>query len=845
VKDEGWKLPCLSSLRSFITLLFFFIFPMRPRWRKIFLDLFENPTRTLLVVFSIAVGVFSIGVIAGAYVIIENDMSASYAANKPANIELRMENFDRDFISTVENAPGIADVEARRVFNIRARHVDSQNWTALDIVAIDDFDENKLNLLTPMEGLTRPARREIVIEREVLKEIDVRVGDELVFQLPDGSEKTLKVVGIVQDPTTGADDFLAPPFAYVTMDTLPTLRQPDLFNRIYATVEGDGNDAEHIRKVTADLKDRIEKSGVSVGRSRSALANQHPLASTVNAILGILLALGVLIVFLSSSLIANTLAALLNQHLRHIGVMKLVGGRDKQVFAMYLVLILSFGLLALALAVPFGGIGAYALAEFIASQLSFNLLEYRIVPLAFVIQIVVGILVPLVAGFGPVINGSRISVMDAISGEISAEKVVEQRRDTGGKSQPGQKRVGLFERFENWVNLALLRRGIHLPRPLLISLRNTFRRKGRLALTLFTLTMGGAIFVGVFNVRTTLFSYMDNVGRYFVADVTLDFSEPYRLSEIEKVARQVPGVVDVEGWAFAVVEVLYPDGMVAENLTVLAPPADSAMVDARPVAGRWVQAGDTKAIAITEGILRSFPSLKPGDTLDVKVRGSQERWQVVGFFKFIDREGLIAYGTYEYFSRETNLANRSVSFRVVTERHDEPYQREMSERLDKHFRDAGYQLRSAQPGLSMLKNATESLDILVIFLLIMALLTAVVGAMGLTGTMGMNVLERTREIGIMRAVGATDSEIMRMVIVEGMVIGLISWVLGLVLSVPITYGLSLIVSLAVFETPIQVVFTPVGYLIWLGLVVVLSVLASVLPARNAARLTIREVLAYE
>ncbi len=810
---------------------------MRPRWRKVFLDLFENPTRTLLVVFSIAVGVFSIGVIAGAYVIIENDMSASYAANKPANIELRMEDFDRDFLSTVENAPGVADVEGRRVFNIRARHADSQNWTTLDIVAIDDFDENKLNLLTPMEGLSKPARREIVIEREVLKEINVRVGEELVFQLPDGSEKTLKVVGIVQDPTTGADDFLAPPFAYVTMDTLPTLRQPDLFNRVYATVEGDGNDAEYIRKVTADLKDRIEKSGVGVRRTRTALASQHPLASTVNAILGILLALGVLIVFLSSSLIANTLAALLNQHLRHIGVIKLVGGRDKQVFAMYLILILSFGLLALALAVPFGGIGAYALAEFIASQLSFNLLGYRIVPLAFIIQIVVGILVPLVAGFGPVINGSRISVLDAISGEIA--------HDTAGKSQPGKKRETLFERFENWVNAALLRRGIHLPRPLLISLRNTFRRKSRLALTLFTLTMGGAIFVGVFNVRTTLFDYMDNVGRYFVADVTLDFSQPYRLSEVEKLARQVPGVVEVEGWAFAVAEILYPDGTVAENLTVLAPPSDSVMVDAQPVSGRWVQAGDTRSIAITEGILRSFPNLKPGDYLDVKVRGSEDRWQVVGFFKFIDREGLIAYGTYEYFSRETNLANRSVSFRVVTDRHDEPYQREMSEKLDRHFREAGFQISQARPGLSALNNATESLDILVIFLLIMALLTAVVGAMGLTGTMGMNVLERTREIGIMRAVGATDSEIMRMVIVEGMVIGLISWVMGLVVSIPITYGLSLIVSLAVFETPIDVVFTPVGYLIWLGLVIVLSALASVLPARNAARLTIREVLAYE
>jgi len=57
--------------------------------------------------------------------------------------------------------------------------------------------------------------------------------------------------------------------------------------------------------------------------------------------------------------------------------------------------------------------------------------------------------------------------------------------------------------------------------------------------------------------------------------------------------------------------------------------------------------------------------------------------------------------------------------------------------------------------------------------------------------------------------------------------------------------LSTIVSVAVFQTPIDVVFTSTGYAIWLGVVLSLSALASVLPARNAARLTIREVLAYE
>ena len=127
----------------------------------------------------------------------------------------------------------------------------------------------------------------------------------------------------------------------------------------------------------------------------------------------------------------------------------------------------------------------------------------------------------------------------------------------------------------------------------------------------------------------------------------------------------------------------------------------------------------------------------------------------------------------------------------------------------------------------------------------MALLTATVGSMGLMGTMGMNVLERTREIGIMRSIGAGDRIVMLTVVVEGMVIGLISWILGAIVAFPISVLLSNILSVTIFQTPIDLVFTPTGFVIWLILVLILSALASVLPARNAARLTIHEVLAYE
>jgi putative ABC transport system permease protein len=269
------------------------------------------------------------------------------------------------------------------------------------------------------------------------------------------------------------------------------------------------------------------------------------------------MALGILIVFLSSSLIANTLNALLNQHLRYIGVIKLVGGQRRQVFFMYLTLIMAFGILALLIAIPLGGQGAYGLALFISGELNFNLLGYRIVPAALVVQILVGLFVPLIAGLVPVINGSRITVLRALSGGLA---------DDVKQAKGGEARLSWFDWMQVKATRILAKRGIHIPRPFVISLRNTFRRKSRLALTLFTLTMGGAIFISVMNVRVTLHSYIGEIGKYFAADVSLDFDRPYRLTEVQQKVMQVEGIQHVEGWQFISGEVLDENNEVLENI---------------------------------------------------------------------------------------------------------------------------------------------------------------------------------------------------------------------------------------------------------------------------------------
>jgi putative ABC transport system permease protein len=810
---------------------------MKPRWRKVIHDLYDNKGRTLLVVFSIAVGVFSIGVIAGAYAIISNDMSASYAANVPANIEFRMVNFDEDVLTSIQNEKTLKDVEARRVFNMRVRVPGTEKWTTFDMTAFKDYKKNSVNLLTPVEGASVPKKREIVLEKDALDKLDVGAGGNVEIQLPDGSTKILPVVGIVQDTAAGAADFLASPYGYVTLDTLPYLGQPRLYNRVYATVSKGGDDIVHIRDVGAQVKDKLEKNGTAVLRSRFSESHKHPLADTINAILGILLALGILIVFLSGSLIANTLNALLNQHLRYIGIIKLVGGQRRQVFFMYFTLIMAFAIFALMIAVPLGGQGAYELSVFAANKLGFSILSYRIVPSALGIQILVGLLIPLIAGLVPVLNGSKITVLRALSGDASED----HKKD----STEGEKRLSWFDWMQIRMTRILAHRGVHIPRPFVISLRNTFRKKRRLILTLFTLTMGGAIFIAVFNVRVTLHDYIGQIGNYFVADVSLDFDQPYRLNEIRQKTMEVKGIQGVEGWQFLSGDMLDDNGNMLETLNLFGPPAESDLIQPILLDGRWIQPGDVRKLAISEGAKKYYPNLKAGDSIKLKINGRDELWQVVGLFKFVDREGVIGYAPFEYISQVNDLANQSASFRIVTDRHDRPYQDARAIELDKYFRDLGYKVRIAQAGRATLDTAVESLDILVTFLMIMAVLTAVVGSMGLTGTMGMNVLERTREIGIMRSIGADDNAVMRTVIAEGVVIGMISFALAIVLSIPFTYLLSTIVSLAIFQSPITTVFTFTGYAIWLALVLVLSALASILPARNAASLTIREVLAYE
>jgi putative ABC transport system permease protein len=223
-----------------------------------------------------------------------------------------------------------------------------------------------------------------------------------------------------------------------------------------------------------------------------------------------------------------------------------------------------------------------------------------------------------------------------------------------------------------------------------------------------------------------------------------------------------------------------------------------------------------------------------------------EDWEIVGIFRFVSMVGNpLAYADFDFIARQTNMQGQAFSFRVITEDHSLAGQLFVGNFLGDYLKARGFDVAGVAAGQQTQEDNAQSINIMVIFLLMMALLTAVVGSIGLTGTMGMNVLERTREIGVMRAIGAVDLEIIKTVVIEGIMIGWITWLIAIVVSFPISSALLNIISTAMMGSDIRLTFTMQGIAYWFGVVTALSFLASILPARNAARLTINEVLSYE
>jgi putative ABC transport system permease protein len=796
---------------------------MSPRWYKILRDLFGNWSRSLLIVLSISVGVIAIGTVLGMQQVLSRALPEAYARIQPASAVLTSDPFDADMVEVIRKVPGVAAAEGRFTLSVRLKTA-SGEMRSLQLQVVPDAAAMQVNRVDPQgeqPGAWPPPDRALVIERASLGLLGAQVGDRLHVQLANGSERTLPVAGTVHDLNQPAATFTGQATGFISLATLEWFGYPRQLNQMLIVADGSASGQAWFQTVAFRARDKLEKSGRRVYWTDVRDPTQYWFETYLTPMAAILGALGVLSILLSCFLVVNTVSALLAQQVRQIGVMKAIGARAYQMIAMYLGMVAFLGALALALALPLGALAARAAVWTLAGYINFDPPVYQQPLGVMALQAALSLLMPCLAAVFPILSGTGISVREAIA---------------SGGAAAGEFGAGLVDRLVGAIQ--------GLSRPLLLSLRNTFRRKGRLALTLVTLALGSAIFVAVQSVQASLVRTLDETLNYYHFDVLVSFERTYRTEQVSAETLSVPGVAAEESWGMLDSHRVRADGSEGGSLFLVAPPAQTQMIRPWVLSGRWLLPEDENAVVINTETLKDNPDLRVGSDLVLRVEGSNIHWTVVGIVKSV-LMGPWVYVNYPYYAYRLNKSNLASSVYVVTDQHGEAQVAAVAHQLEDHLNQVGVRVSSVSRVTDLRRTAILQFNVLTGALMIMALLIALVGGLGLSGTMSLNVLERIREIGVMRAIGATPRDILWIVIGEGLLIGFISWLAGCLLAVPLGTLLGNLIGMGFLQAPLSSVYSFTGAALWLGVVLAISALASLAPAISAVRTPVREVLVYE
>jgi len=781
-----------------------------PRWRKVFRDIGETPLRTALAVVAMAAGAFGVGTILTAYSILTRELKTTYSDTQPASAILVMDGngVSDALIDGVRHVSGVSGAEARPVISGRLR-VGQDQWVPVILFVVRDFRDIRIDRFTANSGAWPPGDDEILIERSSLSVVHAAIGDRVVVRSND-REQSVRIAGTVHAAglAPGWMDHVVAGF----VSWKSVLRSGES-SQLRIVVDGNRLDERHIREVANRVSESIGKQGRHVTRIDVPTPGRHPHAAQMDTFLFLLGAFGALTFALSAVLVANMIHALLTEQVRQVGIMKTLGASTRQVATLYLGQVSILALASLCIGIPLGISAGLAFARFCASMLNATIADIAPSLWIIVAEVLAGIFIPLLVALGPVIRASRISIHEAFSNDIG-------RRPFGTR------------RFDRW-----LARIQFLPRPLMLSLRTAFHRRGRLVLTVATLAAGGAAFIAALNVSAAWTRTLDADARARRFDIQAVVSQPTAIADVAKALATVPDVARAEYWAEG-------RAMLGDTrVSIVGPDADSKLIDPVLIEGRWLMPVDDGAAVINQMV--ASRGLHVGNDVVLRINERIVRWRVVGIVKELAPRATIYAPPRAILQATGQSRDTTRNVRIVTRRHEVADQVTASKAIEQALNRAGISVDGIQALSDSRKSFADHLVIIKTALIFAALLVVLVGGLGLTSTLTLNVFERTREIGILSAIGATPRTIARYVVFEGMVMAVLSWCLAVIVAVPITFALDAATGQMFIRSALDFFMSPMAVAAWLVLVLILAALSSFLPARRSARLAVREAIAYE
>ncbi len=809
---------------------------------KLLRDIQTTWERMVMMVIAISVSLIVFSGMWYARTLVQSNTASGYASTNPASARITLEpgvmpDKTEEFIAVAKAEPGVIDATMRQVTNVKLQK-ESGGLKSLQLFVAGAADPMRIATFKIEQGAGWPPPPDgILIERSTLESLKLKVGDKVEVIGFDSRPIQLTVTGSVHDQSLALAGQEAG-VGYIQSNTLPLLGKLPALDQLVITVadqpglEVPSRDRDAIVRTALSLVDRLKATpSLAIDQVAVPTPYEHPHQAISYTLLSTLSGFGLLSLILSSILIATMFNGLLTQQIPQIGMMKAIGARSSRILQLYLLMVLLVSVLATVLVVVPGMFLGRTLAQtMLSSALNIDVASLSIPWQVIGTVIFAGVFVPLLIALLPLLRASRRTVREALD-----ERGVAERQ--------GRITTGLF----SWLG-----RLPRVDRTRMVAFRNLFRRQARLFLSVGLLAIGGAIFVSGLNVMAGFQAIPNTIYNEQRWDVEIRFGEPASSSKLTAIVEKVSGVSRVETWNIISTSIqnvgeinvtrTYPDqGHGSLGLSAI-PPSTSMLIPPQVTEGRWLNPDDIDTVVLPPSIRKTMPDVQVGDSVQLSVEDRPTTWRVIGITGGMG--GSCPCVTQMSFERASDRQDQANVVRIITDQHDKDARVAIGQAAAQALTEAGIKPQEPRSIDAVVASAEGHSGILVGVILLIASTIGIVGLIGLGSTMSTNVIERTREFGVMKAIGASGSTIRRLVVFEGVFIAAVSCVVAVIPAMALTWAMGAGLGNLFLSTPIPLKVSAQGIVIWILVIVIGAALATLAPASRASRLTVREALAY-
>ena len=773
---------------------------------KVLRDLRRRRVRSALTVLGIAIGVAGLVAMVSLGENVVAAQAATYASTSQADLDYWVWNAAPGLLRALEAVPNVEQAELRASYYTKWRVGNS--WRDMEIIGIPDLSAVTLNQFTLVEGRL-PQPGEVLVEISARDLAPMQVGQEIAYR--DGQslrQRSAVVSGLSRSPSYLSSILTSVTRAYAPATDVRAQLGTEGYNQLLVRLRDPARAPETVQRINRLLERRAIQFSAPLVRDPESFPGRRELDALI-VLLTVFSGVGLGV---SCFLVANTLLALLAEQVREVGIIKALGGRRGHIMRLFLLSAATYGLLGTALGLGLGALGGWWLLR-VVGRLGNVVVPFRLAGRGVVLGVTVGTGISLLAGIVPALIGAHTSVRQALHG------------------------YGITAAYRRSRLGAWLGRRLPLSPTATMAIHNLGRRRGRAVVTVAAIALAAAAFLATQSTRASVNSAIAEAFTTYGADAWVWFGQPVG-SEFARALETVPGVRSAEAWTLASA---WADG---HPVRLWGLPPDTRLYQPRLQEGRWFSSQEVDTAVVSAELAHAL-DLHLGNWLEVEANGSLRRFRIVGIA--VDNSILLGSTLAGKVFAPRMVVSHMLSRQGVADFFAVGLSDHAPSHVDRAIADIEERFRSLRPGAQTvytdIEAAQRASQLLTLALVGMVLLVGFIGAIGVVNTLGLSVLERRREIGVLRAIGAQRRALLSVFLSEGLIMGALGWVAGLLCGYPLGMLFTHLMESVLFQIDFR--FSPWLILASLLFTLALAAVASLGPALAASRMPAQQALRYE